>query len=343
MIAFVLRRVLFTLLLVAVTASSALLLARLAPGDATTELVGENVSAGARAAERARLGLDESLAWAWARWAGRAARLDFGASWRYGRPVAPLVAERARNTLVLAGCALLFATMVGIPLGVASAREKDRAGNGDTFRFRPSQPRKRKVSPFPALVRLGSTLALSTPSLVLALLLAWLAARTGWLPTGGMTSAGAAAAEGAGVLARIADLARHLVVPVLALALPVAATLERAQSRAVARALEEPFVRNARARGIPEARLRWVHAARAGAGPVLALYGLLAGALLSGSFAVELVTAWPGLGRLMYEALLARDVPLVAGCAAAAALFAGLGTLLGDLLCAWADPRVRHA
>ena len=323
MIAFVLRRVLFTFLLVAVTASAALLLARLAPGDATTELVGENVSAGARAAERARLGLDESPARAWARWAGRAARLDFGASWRYGRPVAPLVAERARNTLVLAGCALLLATMVGIPLGVASARENDRA--------------------FPALVRLGSTLALSTPSLVLALLLAWLAARTGWLPTGGMTSAGAAAAEGAGVLSRIADLARHLVVPVLALALPVAATLERAQSRAVARALEEPFVRNARARGIPEARLRWVHAARAGAGPVLALYGLLAGALLSGSFAVELVTAWPGLGRLMYEALLARDVPLVAGCAAAAALFAGLGTLLGDLLCAWADPRVRHA
>jgi peptide/nickel transport system permease protein len=251
--------------------------------------------------------------------------------------VLPLVAERARNTLVLAGCALLLATAVGIPLGIVSApvqaaRERRPPSEGYT---------RAGAFSLGGAIRLVSILALSTPSLVLALLLAWLAARTGWLPTGGMTSVGAAA-DGAGPLARLADLARHLVVPVLALALPVAATLERAQSRAVARALDEPFVRNARARGIPEARLRWVHAARAGAGPVLALYGLLAGALLSGSFAVELVTAWPGLGRLMYEALLARDVPLVAGCAAAAALFAGLGTLLGDLLCAWADPRVRE-
>jgi ABC-type dipeptide/oligopeptide/nickel transport system permease component len=332
--AFLLRRLAFTVLLVAVTASGALLLARLAPGDATSELVGENASAASRAAERARLGLDEAPGRAWARWAGRAVRLDFGVSWRYGRPVLALVAERARNTLVLAGCALLLATVVGLPLGIASA------GNGDTFLFRRAASRKWKVSPFPAAVRAASLLALSTPPLVLALVLAWLAARTGWLPTGGMTSAGAAL-EQAGLLARLGDLGRHLVVPVLALALPAAATLERAQARAVAQALGEPFVRHARARGIPEARLRWVHAARAGAGPVLALYGLLAGALLSGSFAVELVAAWPGLGRLMYEALLARDVPLVAGCAAAAALFAGLGTLAGDLLGAWADPRVR--
>jgi peptide/nickel transport system permease protein len=225
------------------------------------------------------------------------------------------VAERAANTALLGIVALLLATLAGIPLGIAAAGRRGVLGR--------------------ALLVL-STVALSLPPLVLSIAFAWLAARTGWLPVGGMTTAGL---DESGAGARAADLARHLVVPSLALAIPLAATLERLQSRTMTRALGAPWMHAARARGIPPRRLRWVHAASVAAGPVIAVYGLLAGSVLSGSFAVEIVTAWPGLGRLMYEALLARDVNLVAGCAAATATCVAAGTLVADAALAWIDPR----
>jgi len=106
--------------------------------------------------------------------------------------------------------------------------------------------------------------------------------------------------------------------------------------------VRQPFVAAARARGLSEEQLVLRHAWRASLRPVCALYGLVVGALFSGSFAVEYVTSWPGLGRLLYEALRARDIYLVAGCAAAGALFLALGSLLSDLLLAAADPRVRE-
>ncbi|MCL4848709.1 MAG: ABC transporter permease [Acidobacteria bacterium] len=317
LVAFLVRRALFALVLVIVVSSGALVLARLAPGDFVTEQVGQGADLATLAAERARLGLDRPVAASWAEWLGAAARLDFGVSFRYGRPVAGLVAERTGNTLLLAVAALGAATAIGLPLGVFAAR----------------RPRTAAA----ALVRAASFAALSVPPLVLALLLAWLAARTGWLPTGGM---GRAAAADAGLAGRALDLARHLVLPALALALPVGATLERLATRALAGALAGPRAGAARARGLDEGRLAWRHALRLAAAPVVAVYGLVAGGLLSGSFAVEVVTAWPGLGRLFYEALVARDVPLVAGCAAASAALVAVATLAADAAAAWADPRV---
>jgi peptide/nickel transport system permease protein len=107
--------------------------------------------------------------------------------------------------------------------------------------------------------------------------------------------------------------------------------------------VRQPFVFAALARGLSPQQLVRRHAWPASLRPVCALYGLVIGALLSGSFAVEYVTAWPGLGRLMFDALRARDIYLVAGCAAAGALFLALGSLISDLLLAAADPRVRDA
>ena len=130
--------------------------------------------------------------------------------------------------------------------------------------------------------------------------------------------------------------------PVLALALPVAATFERLQSHAVADAARQPFVLAAAARGVATRQLILRHAWPVSLRPVSAIYGIAIGALLSGSFVVEYVTAWPGLGRLMYEALRARDIYLVAGCAAAGAGILALGTLAGDVLHGLADPRVRQ-
>jgi ABC-type dipeptide/oligopeptide/nickel transport system permease subunit len=128
----------------------------------------------------------------------------------------------------------------------------------------------------------------------------------------------------------------------LALALPIAAAFERLQSQSMSEAVRQPFLLAAIARGVPRREIIWRHAWRVSIRPICGVYGLVIGSLLSGSFIVEFVTAWPGIGRLMYEALRARDIYLVSACAAAGAGFLAFGTLLGDLLLAAADPRVRE-
>src|SRR4029434_3856051 len=133
-----------------------------------------------------------------------------------------------------------------------------------------------------------------------------------------------------------------LPLPVLALSLPMAATFERLQSQTMTEAVHQPFVLAAIARGVPARRVLLRHAWPSSVRPICAVYGLAIGALLSGSFIVEFVTAWPGLGRLTLEALRGRDVYLVAACAATGAAFLALGTLVGALLVAAADPRVRQ-
>jgi len=138
------------------------------------------------------------------------------------------------------------------------------------------------------------------------------------------------------------DVLRHLPLPVLALALPLAGTFERLQAQALASALTEPWVSAARARGIPESFVLRRHAWRLALKPVAAIGGLAFGALLSGSFVVEMVTAWPGLGRLTYDALMHRDLTLVAGCAAAGTVLLAVGLFAADALIAWSDPRVVH-
>jgi len=311
------RRLVFSLLLVLVVASAALVLTRLAPGDITAEQVGTGVSGKTLAADRVRLGLDRPLALQYLEWLGRAVQLDFGTSLMYGRPVAGLVAERARNTALLAVVALLVATLIGLPLGVVAGSRRGVV---------------------PALIRSGSMLALSLPSLVSSLLLVFVAARTGWLPTGGMTALEPGAG---GWFAGVVDLARHLVLPAAALALPLAATIEQLQARAISDTLREPFVMAALARGVPASRVLWRSALKPALRPVTAIYGLIFGSLLSGSFVVEIVTSWPGLGRLMFDALRSRDLYLVAGCAAAGGAFLALGGLLSDLALAIVDPRLR--
>jgi peptide/nickel transport system permease protein len=141
----------------------------------------------------------------------------------------------------------------------------------------------------------------------------------------------------------MADVATHLPLPALALALPIAATFERQQAQSMSDALHQPFLLAAIARGVPARDLIVRHAWPVSVRPICAVYGIAIGALLSGSFVVEYVTAWPGLGRLMFEALRARDIYLVAGCAATGGLFLAFGGLVGDLLLAAADPRAREA
>jgi peptide/nickel transport system permease protein len=315
---FLIRRLIFALVLVFVSSSAALFLTRLAPGDMTVAL-GPNPSQAEREAVRARFDLDRSPMAQWALWVSRAVRFDFGESLVHRRPVAPLVASAAANSAVLGATALVAATVIGIALGIFTGA------------------RRRGV--VPALVRAISVGCLSLPPLVTSLLLVFIAARTGWLPLGSMTSAAASASTWG---AWLADVMSHLPLPALALALPVAATLERLQSQAIGETLHLPFVAAAGARGVSARAAILHHAWPASLRAICAVYGIVIGALLSGSFVVEYVTAWPGLGLLMYEALKARDIYLVAGCAAAGAGLLALGTLIGDLLLAAVDPRVRE-
>jgi peptide/nickel transport system permease protein len=111
----------------------------------------------------------------------------------------------------------------------------------------------------------------------------------------------------------------------------------------MATAIAQPFTLAALGRGVPRGRLIWRDTLRAAAGPVASTYGFVLGALLSGSFVVEVVTAWPGLGLLMYDGLRSRDLYLVAGCAAAGAAFLAVGTFFSDVALAWADPRLRRS
>jgi peptide/nickel transport system permease protein len=322
MIGFIARRALFAIVLVFVVASSALWLTRLAPGDLTASMALAPAEEVARV--RAHYGLDRPIAVQWAAWLAQAARFDFGDSFLYNRPVGALVARSAVNTAALAAVALLLATLVGIPLGVFTGSRQGGGALGNAAAH---------------LVRGLSVLCLSVPPLLTSLVFVWIAARTAWFPVGGMSSVNAAGLEWGPWMS---DLAWHLPLPALALALPIAATLERLQAQSLGEAVRQPFVAAARARGLSEEQLVLRHAWRVSLRPVCALYGIVIGALLSGSFAVEYVTSWPGLGRLMYEALRARDIYLVAGCAAAGALFLALGSLLSDLLLAAADPRVRE-
>ena len=314
--AFLVRRAVFALVLVACASSAAFLLTRAAPGDVTTQL-GPFAKAEELAATRARFGLDRPVPEQWLLWAGRALRFDFGDSFLYNRPVARVLAPAALNTAILAVVALAVATAGGLALGVVSG---SRSGV------------------VPAAIRALSAVCVSLPPLLTSLVFVFLAARTGWLPAGGMSSAGAGDLSWA---AWLADVAWHVPLPALALALPIAATFERLQSQAMSEAVAEPFVQAARARGVGGSSLIWRHAWPASLRPICAVLGVAIGALLSGSFVVEYVTTWPGLGRLMYEALRARDIYLVAGCAAMGSAFLACGTLVGDLLLAAVDPRVR--
>jgi peptide/nickel transport system permease protein len=303
---FVVRRAFAAMVLVFVVSSAALILARLAPGS---QFRGFDVDPDVAAAECARIRCDDPVVVQYAAWLGRILRFDFGDSLRYGRPVGSLVQERAGNSVTLGLAALIVATLIGIPAGVISGSSRTRVVR--------------------ELLRAGSIALLSCPPLISALTLLFVASRTGWFPIGGLPPGDASPAQ----------QIWYLTLPVLALGLPMAATLERLQSRAMRDALAEPCIRAATARGIDSRRIVWRHAWKLSLSAVLGIYGIVIGGLISGSFIVEYLMAWPGLGSLMYEALVARDAYLAAGCAAAGALSLAAGIFTADLALAFLDPR----
>ena len=307
MIGYIARRVAFAVFLVFAVSSASLLLAKLAPGDYVTETLGVNARREVIDEARARYGLNRSFGEQYRAWLVGAMHLDFGRSMQFDRPVADLIPERARNTAILAVTALVLATFIGLPLGVITGT--------------------RRHGFVPTAIRGASLILLSMPPLLTSLFLVFAAAKSGWFPVGGMTGS-----NGEGLLS-------HMVVPVAALALPLIAMFERLQSQAMSETIGQPYVLATFGRGVPLSRVIWRGAFKNALRPMASIYGLVVGTLLSGSFAVETITAWPGLGQLMLNALRARDVYLVAGCAAAGSIFLAAGTLMSDAALAIVDPR----
>lgn len=295
------------------------LFSSLAPGNYFDEMrLNPQISSETVALLRAQYQLDQPLPVRYARWAKSLAHGELGYSFAYNSPVAPLLWVRARNTLLLTVTATLIAWALAFPLGVWSA---------ETLGHLPDRA-----------LSLATAVLLAIPDLVLALGLLILAARSGRFPTGGLVSVNFGTLSFFG---KLRDLASHMALPVAALVLTTLPVLIRHIRAAVAEVLNAPFLRAAAAHGIPRRKLLYRYALRAAAHPLISLFGFSVGTLLSGSLLVEIVMSWPGLGPLLLEAILARDLYVVIGGILFSMVFLVMGNFVADVLLFWADPRIR--
>jgi len=306
------------LVLIGVSALS-FLLAGAAPGSFVDELkLDPRISPTTISALRDRYGLDQSLPEKYFHWLQSIARGELGFSVAYNSPVGPLLWPRARNTLLLAVPATALAWLIAVPVGTWTASR--RGGWADR-------------------IAAGATTALlGVPDLLLGLGLLLLAVRTGSFPTGGMVSLGYAEL---GPSERIKDVISHFLLPVTALTLVTLPVLVRHVRASLLDVLHAPFIQAARAIGISERRLLFRHALRAAANPLISLLGLSVAGLLSASLVVETIMSWPGLGLLLLEAVVARDLHLVVGAVMCSTVLLIAGNLLADGLLYLADPRIR--
>jgi peptide/nickel transport system permease protein len=313
------RRALQSVLLLIAVSALSFVFADLAPGDYFSELrLDPRVSAETLAGLRAHARLGRPLPVRYADWAASAARGDFGYSLAYGGPVAPLLWERARATLLLTGTATVFAWLLAIPLGIWAAARRGTWREG--------------------VWNAVCSFLLSVPDLLWAILFLAFAVATGALPAGGMTSP---EFESMSAGARISDLARHLALPAAALALSLLPVLARHARAAMLEAMDASFALAARAQGIPRRRLLFRHLLPAAMNPLISLFGYSLGTLLSASLLVEVVMGWPGVGPFFLDAIMARDFAVVAAVVTISTAFLMAGNLLADLMLYRADPRIR--
>jgi len=293
---------------------------QLAPGDfLTQQALNPQVSAERIAQERARFGLDQPVYVQYFIWLKNALRLDFGHSFSYRVPVFRLIGARLFNTFILSLSAMVFTWILSIPLGIISAIKQ--------------------YSWVDKLLTFLAFLGLAIPNFFFALLLLFMAMRTGWFPVGGMYSV---SYHDLSLLGQIWDRAHHLVLPTIVLGTSGMAGLMRQMRGNLLDYLKADFVTTARAKGLSERVVVWKHAVRNAINPIITIFGLSLPGLLSGAALTEIVMAWPGLGRLMLEAVLAQDLYLVMGSLIMGSVLLILGNLVADLLLAWVDPRIRY-
>ncbi len=318
---YLLRRLGHALFLLAGVSILAFLFTSLAPGTYFDEMrLNPQIAPETVAALRDQYGLDKPLPVRYLSWLNSVLHGQMGFSFAYNSPVAPLLLLRAGNTLILTITSTLLAWALALPLGIWSAERLGQLPD--------------------RLLSWGTAILLVIPDLALALGLLVLAVRNGWFPTGGMASIDS---EALSSLNRLRDLTLHMILPVTALVLSSLPLLIRHVRAAVADVLNAPFLLAAVGHGIPRRTLLYRYALPAAANPLISLFGFSIGILLSGSLLIEVVMSWPGLGPLLLESILARDLYVVVGGVLFSTLFLVGGNFLADLLLYWADPRIRTA
>jgi len=304
--------------LVAISILSFVLL-HLAPGEFFSEIrLNPQISLASVDALRAQYGLDRSLPAQYGLWVRSALKGDFGYSFAYNRPVSSLIWPRVRNTLLLNTVALTLSWLFALLLGAWAAA---RPGGWED-----------------RLSAVGTSTLFVVPDLMFALAFLMVAVRTRWFPAGGMMSLDM---TGATTSSQLRDLSAHLFLPVLTIGLGTFPVLYRHVRSAMAEALASPFVRAARGYGLRRNQVLFRQALPAVANPLISLLGISFGLLLSTSLLVEIVFSWPGLGPILLESILGRDIYVIVGIVIVSAALAIIGNLFADVLLYWNDPRIR--
>lgn len=284
------------------------------PGDPATAILGSYATPENVERLNRHLGLDQPLWRQYFIWLGNLLQGDFGRSFALNRPVLDEILDRFSATLILAGTAFVLCSLLGIVAGVISAaRQYGFADKAITF-----------------VVILG----ISVPSFFLGMMMILLfAVQLRWLPVSGMYLI-----WGGGDLP---DLIRHLTMPALALAVVATGVIARLSRGAMLEVLRQDFIRTARAKGVHERRVVWRHALRAAMVSIIPVLGIQAGFVLSGAVYIEMVFQWPGVGRMLVDAILKRDILLVqGGVVFVAACYVGFNIVV-DVAQSLLDPRIR--
>jgi peptide/nickel transport system permease protein len=309
----VLHRLAATIPVLLLVTAGVFALLHLTPGDPIDAMMAESADADAKASLRAELGLDRPLPVQYLAWMGRLLRGDLGRSIRNGEPVIENVSRRIRPSLQLALLAMTISLLIAFPVGIVSAVRRNTSFD-----------------------RAGTTFALfgiCMPNFLLALLLIFLFGVTlRWLPISGYVDP----AE------ELVDGLRSLALPAVTLGLALAAVVTRTLRSSMLEALTEDYVRTARAKGLSEWRVMRGHVLRNALIPVVTVLGLQLGTLIGGAVITEYVFALPGVGRLVVDAVFARDYPLVQGVVLLIAVAFIASNLVVDLLYGLIDPRLRH-
>ena len=289
------------------------------PGDFFQEMrLNPQISQSTVSRFRAQYGMDQPLLIRYCHWLESVGHGDLGYSLAYGSPVAPLLWIRAINTVFLTGTAMFLAWLLALSLGICCAEWPG------------------------GLLDQACLLATSTllviPEILLGLSFLALAVRTGWFRAGGMVSPGF---EALSPWNQARDLAAHLFLPVLVLSLGSLPVLLRHVRTAMLEVLDSPPIRAARGHGIPRYRILFRHALPLAINPIVSLFGLSLASLLSISLLTEVIMSWPGLGPLLLEAVLARDIYVVIGATMFSAFLLVLGTAAADVLLYASDSRIR--
>ncbi len=319
---YVLRRLLMMAPLILGISVLTFAILKLSPGDPATLSASLNskIDPGYITKLRAAYGLDQPVYVQYWRWLRSMLTLDFGRSFMDNRPVLTVIAERLPATLLLSGMSEVLLFLVAVPLGILAAYYQDRWLDRFTTVF--------------AFVGF----AMPTFWLALMLMLAF-GVQLGWLPVSGIMSV---EGEYLPLYQRVGDVLSHLILPLAVTTYGGLASVSRYARTSMLEVIRQDYIRTARAKGLSEFQVVFRHALPNALIPIITLLGLSLPSLIGGSFIIESIFAWPGMGLLGYEAIMSRNYPLVMGIGILSAFLTLMGNFLADVGYALADPRVRY-